>query len=182
MRRRLLWILGTIAALVAVIVAWGLMIPRNHAASSAIELRAAPDSVWTVVRDIGGVPAWLPELERSTRRAASAGREVWDQSMSGWEMALVVTEDEPPRRLVTTIDVAPDAVFGGSWTYEVIPQQNGTRVRVTEHGWIGNPVFRVITQFAGLHGSLDQYLVALGRRFGETVTPEHVAPPQRIEP
>lgn len=182
MRRKVLWILGTMVGLVAVIVAWGAMIPRDHAASSAIDLRAAPESVWVAVRDVGGVPAWWPELESSTRRADSAGREVWEQKMSGFEMALVVTEDEPPRRLVTVIDAPPDAVFGGSWTYEVIPQQSGTRVRVTEHGWIGNPVFRVATRFTGFHGTLDQYLVALGRRFGETVVPEHVTPPQRIEP
>lgn len=182
MRRKLLWVLGSIGGLVVVLFLWGLMIPREHAASSAIDLRAAPESVWAVVRDLGAAPAWWPDVTKSERRADTTGREIWDQVASGWSMALIVTEDEPPRRFVTTIEATPDAAFGGSWLYEIVPQQAGTRVRVTEHGWVSNPLFRVVMQFAGTHGTLDAFLTALGHRFGQEVTPEHVAPSPRIEP
>jgi hypothetical protein len=33
-----------------------------------------------------------------------------------------------------------------------------------------------MAKIMGPHGTLDGYLVALGRRFGETVAPEHLTP------
>jgi uncharacterized protein YndB with AHSA1/START domain len=182
MRKNVLRVLGGLAGLVALILIWGLLMPRNHVATSAVVIGAAPESVWVVVRDLGGLPAWWPDVTRSERRADQAGREIWDQTSSGWAMGIVVTEDDAPRRLVTTIDETPGAGFGGAWTYELIPEPPGTRVRVTERGWVANPLFRVMSALGGHHTTLDSYLTALGRRFGSTVTPEHVAPPPRIEP
>jgi hypothetical protein len=90
-------------------------------------------------------------------------------------MRLIVTEETPPVGLVMTIDAAPDAAFGGRWVYRIEPSADGkSRVRVTEDGWIRNPLFRVMAHLGGLHRSVDGYLRALGRHFGEEARPEHV--------
>ena len=89
-------------------------------------------------------------------------------------MPIIVLESAPPRRLVTQIDPMAGGAFGGTWTYELAPEATGTRISVTETGWIGNPIFRFMSRFLfGYYGSLDKYLTALGTRFGETVQPTH---------
>lgn len=172
------WILvvgGVLVALVLVVVAVGALLPRDHVAGSAIVLRQPADSVWRVVRDLGGVTAWWPEVVSSQRVADSAGREIWEQKLkNGFAMRLIVTEDAPPRRLVTTIDAAADAPFGGTWTYELSVSAEGTRVAITEAGYVNNPLFRFMSRFIfGHHATLDGLLTALGARYGETVRPEH---------
>lgn len=167
-------VLGGVAGLVALMMLIGAFVPREHRATSTVTLRQPPDSVWKVVRDLGGIPAWWPEIKESVRQPDRGGQEVWRQKMSGWDVPLIVIESAPPRRLVTQIDTSAGGAFGGTWTYELIPESGGTRISVTEAGWIGNPIFRFLSRFVfGYYGSLDGYLKALGKRFGEEVRPVH---------
>ena len=170
-------ILGGIAGLVGLMAVIGAFVPREHRATSTITLHQPPDSVWKVVRDLGGITAWWPEIKESVRQPDRDGQEVWRQKMSGFDVPLIVIESAPPRRLVTQIDTSAGGGFGGSWTYELALDSAGTRVIVTEAGWIGNPIFRFLSRFIfGYYGSLDGYLTALGKRFGEQVRPVHRAP------
>lgn len=167
-------VIGGIAALVLVMALIGAFVSRDHRATSTISLRQAPDSIWRVVRDIGGTPAWFSAMQRSERLPDRDGHEVWRQKMSGFDVPIIVLESSPPRRLVTQIDPTAGGAFGGTWTYELAPDSTGTRISVTEAGWIGNPIFRFLSRFLfGYYGSLDKYLKALGTRFGQTVRPTH---------
>lgn len=168
-------VLGGALALVALITLIGAFVPREHRATSTVVLHQPVDSVWKVVRDLGGVPAWWPEIKESVRLPDKGGHEVWRQKMSGWDVPLIVIESTVPRRLVTQIDTSAGGAFGGTWTYELTPDSGaGTKISVTEAGWIGNPIFRTLSRFVfGYYGSLDGYLRALGKRFGETVEPVH---------
>ena len=167
-------VLGAVFGLVALMAVIGALVPREHRATSTVTLRQPPDSVWTVVRDLGGVPGWWPEIKESVRQPDKNGQEVWRQKMSGWDVPLIVIESAPGRRLVTQIDTSAGGAFGGTWTYELAPDSGGTRISVTEAGWIGNPLFRFLSRFVfGYYGSLDGYLTALGKRFGQEVEPEH---------
>ena len=168
-------VMGGLAALFALMTLIGLFVSREHRATSTIALRQSPDSIWKVVRDRGNGPTWWPALNSAERLPDRAGREVWRQKMSGFDVPIIVLESTPPKKLVTQIDPKARAAFGGTWTYELTPESTGgTRVRVTETGWIGNPVFRFMSRFLfGYYGSLDGYLRALAKRFGETVEPTH---------
>jgi uncharacterized protein YndB with AHSA1/START domain len=172
------WLLvigGVLLALVIIVFAVGAMLPRDHVAGSSVVLHQPADTVWRVVRDMAGVTAWWSDVTSSQRVADSAGREVWEQKLkNGFSMRLIVTDDAPPRRLVTTIDAPPDAPFGGTWTYEVSAAEGGARVAVTEAGYVNNPLFRFMSRFVfGHHATQDGYLKALGKHFGETVQPMH---------
>lgn len=167
-------VMGVLAALFAAMAIIGLFVSRAHRATSSVSLRQPVDSVWKIVRDIGGGPSWWPAIKRVERLPDRDGREVWRQKMSGFDVPIIVLEAVPLRKLVTQIDPKARAAFGGTWTYELAPDGTGTHISVTEAGWIGNPVFRFMSRFLfGYYGSLDGYLKALGKRFGETVQPTH---------
>ena len=167
-------VIGGLAGLVGLMALIGAFVSRDHRATSTISLRHSPDSVWKVVRDLGGVTAWFPAMQQSERLPDRDGQEVWHQKMSGFDVPIIVVESSPPRKLVTQIDPTAGGAFGGTWTYEVVPDSTGTRISVTEAGWISNPVFRFMSRFLfGYYGSLDKYLRALGTRFGEEVKPVH---------
>ena len=171
------WVLivvGGIVGLIALMAVVGAFVSRDHRATSSISLRQSPDSVWKVVRDLGNIPSWWPAMQKVERLPDRDGHEVWRQKMSGFDVPIIVLESSPPRKLVTQIDPAASGAFGGTWTYELAPDSVGTRISVTEAGWISNPIFRFMSRFLfGYYGSLDKYLKALGARFGEIVQPTH---------
>jgi hypothetical protein len=173
------WILtvgGVLVGLILLITLVGLALPREHRASSHIRLRQPPESVFAVIRDVGAIPTWWPSVKRVSRRDDPQGREIWDETMEdGFEMGLEVATAEPPRLLKTLI--VGDAPFGGSWTTKIEAVPIGSTITVTEHGWVSNPIFRVISRLMGHHRTMDDYLKALGSRFGEQVSPQHFDPP-----
>lgn len=173
MKRAILIIAGVVVAAVVTLLVVGTRQPRNHAATSEITLAAPIDSVWAVVRDPAALIGTWPELTRAERSEDAAGREFWDQEVDGFEMRFMVTEPGP-YWMITSIQAPEDAAFGGSWSYRAEPEGTGTRVRVTEEGWVSNPIFRAMMVLGGTHRSLDGYLGALARHFGEDVAPVHV--------
>jgi hypothetical protein len=69
-----------------------------------------------------------------------------------------VTERQPPRRLVTRI-ADQSLPFGGTWTYELTPAGSGTRLTITEHGTVFNPVFRFMSRFVFGHAAtIERFL------------------------
>ena len=174
------WVLIVVVGLivlVGVVTLIGALLPREHVATSTVTLRQPPDSVWKVIRDLAGVTAWWPDVKQADRVSDQGGREVYRQTLkNGYAMPLVVTESQAPSRLVTRIDSPAGAPFGGTWAYEIAPEDGGkaSRVSITEDGWIANPMFRFMARVIfGYYGTLDSYLKGLGRKFGEVVTPAH---------
>ena len=173
-----LMIVGVLVALVAIALIVGSLLPRDHVAGSSIVLRQPRDSVWRAVRDLANLPGIWSELVSSQRAMDVDGREVWEQKMkNGFTLRLIVTEEVPPQRLVMTIDAPPDAPFGGTWSYEVAPADGGTtQLTVTERGYVNSPLFRFMSRFMfGYHATQEGYLKAMGRKFGEDVTPVRVS-------
>src|SRR6266850_273093 len=149
--------LGVLVGLIALMALVGAFLPREHRATSSIALRQPPDSIWSVVRDFAGVRAWFPGMTESQRLPDRDGHEVWRQKMGGFDMPIIVLESTAPRKLVTQIDPTASASFGGTWTYELVLDSVGTRISVTESGWISNPIFRFMSRFLfGYHASLDK--------------------------
>ena len=164
----------SLAALVAFLFGVGLLLPRDHVATSSIDLSQPPDSVWAVIRDPEALLGHWPELASVRREVTPDGQEAWNETVDGFAMRLLLTEEQPPHRLVMTVDSKEGDAFGGKWVYRIEPTATGSRLIVSEDGWIANPFFRLMGNVMGLHGSIDGYLRAVGTRFGEDPTPVHV--------
>lgn len=176
MTRWILIALTVVIVLVAVVVLVGALLPRDHRVSSRITLKQPPEAIWVVISDPGGVPGWWPDVTASQQQpAADNGRARWQQTMKdGYAMVLEVEQSDPPRLLKTLIVTKPGDPFGGAWTYELTPADSGTTLTITEEGWVANPIFRIMMRAMGTHRTLDSYLAALARRFGEPTPPVHV--------
>jgi hypothetical protein len=146
-------IVGAVVALIALVTVAGMFLPREHTATSEITLAQPVDSVWTALRELSA--------SESVRQKVRAD----------------VIESVQPTKFTTKIFEEKGAPFGGTWTHTLEPAGTGikqqTKVTITERGWVGPPPFRVIATAMGMHRSMDGLLVALGKRFGETVTPAH---------
>jgi uncharacterized protein YndB with AHSA1/START domain len=165
------WVLRVIAGLILVvlaIVAVGLMLPREHRATTTTIIRAPVDSVWKTIADVQTHAQWRDGVERV--EIVSAGEPMrWREITDQGAMTLERVEASPPRRMVSRI-ADEDLPFGGTWTYELEPVDTGTQVRITEDGFVSNPIFRFMSRFVfGHHATQASYLRSLGRRFGHDV-------------
>lgn len=159
-----LWAAIAGVGLVGVVTLIGWMLPVGHVASRSVSVRASPESVFDLLRDVEGYPAWRPDVSKidilEDRQTAVRFRE---HSRTG-TLVLEIIEASRPTRIVTRIadDSQP---FGGTWTFEVAPIRDGAAVTITERGEVYNPVFRFVARFIlGHDRTIDGFLNALQRR------------------
>ena len=165
----ILWTVGVLIAVVAVIAIVGLLLPRDHVASTTTTIKAPPDSVWDALIDVREYPRWRAGV-KSVDVLSTEGALRWREEGGDGTITFERMEEQRPSRLVTRIadETLP---FGGSWTYELTPQPDGTRLTITERGYVTNPLFRFMARFVfGHHRSQEDFLGSLGRRFGHDVT------------
>ena len=161
------WILRaalTIAAGLAVAALIGWRLPRSHQSSREAMLNATPESIWAAITDIEAFPSWRTDVKNVQRLPDRDGRRAWIEDGGSGKITFVVERADAPRLLVTRI-ADPDLPFGGTWTYELIPIAQGTRLRITEDGEIYNPIFRFMARFIfGYEATMTSYLAALGKK------------------
>ena len=171
-----LYIIGAIAALVAVAAIVGVLLPRDHVAGMSARIAATPDSVWAAITDAGGYTTWRKELKNVDVLPPTPSGPSWREHSSDGVITLVADVFEPPRRMVARI-ADKNLPFGGSWEYRVEPDgAAGSTVTIVERGSVYNPIFRFVSRFLMGHTStIDRYLRALGRKFGNEPTPSLIA-------
>jgi hypothetical protein len=166
--------LGVLTGAGGLIVLIGVLLPKRHIAVRSLELLQRPEDVWQVVSDIENSPSWRPDVRAIESLPAREGRPVWREVDSkGQGLPLETIEVVPPRRLVRRI-ADPTLPFGGTWTIEIEPRvPRGARVVVSEDGEVYNPVFRFVSRFVMGHtATIDRYLKALAKHFGEDARPQ----------
>lgn len=166
------WLLAAGAVMVGLILAatvWGALLPREHHAHRSARFAQPPAALWTVIADPLAAPAWRPDVAAVEALPAVGGRARWKE-IGGDAITYELVADEPPARRV--VRIADDALpFGGSWTYALEADGEGARLTITEDGEVRNPLFRFLARYAFGHGgTMEAYLRALGRRFGEDVS------------
>lgn len=169
MRRVILASAAVLVLAIASVVGTGALLPVGHTASVERTLAAPPAVVWALVTDPSGFPAWRADVERVRVLAPGpSGPSGWVEYAGRDSLALQVVEIAPPGRLVTRI-ADPSLPFGGTWTYELVADGPGTRLRITEDGEVYNPVFRFVARFVlGHTATLESYLQALEDRLART--------------
>lgn len=165
------WILltlGVLVVIVGLVAVIGLMLPRDHVASTTTTISAPADSVWEALVNVTDYPRWRTDV-RSVDVLVAEGATRWREHTRQDAITFERTDAQRPTRLETRIadETLP---FGGTWTWNLAPDASGTRVTITERGFVTNPIFRFMSRFVfGHHAAQEDFLRALGRRFGHDV-------------
>jgi uncharacterized protein YndB with AHSA1/START domain len=152
----------------------GLMLPRDHLAQMSIRLTASPERVWSLVADFSGTARWRPEVTAVEMEPSADGRVRFvEVSRHGRTPFEVIAQEAPDKQVVRVVDAG--LPYGGTWTWALMPTNPGTRVTISEAGFIRNPLFRVMSRlFFPPTATMDRYLHALAKELGETVEPRVV--------
>jgi len=171
----MLWMLWLGAAIVGVIILFGLVayvvggtIPEDHRASATLRLsNVAPDALWAIVSDVNTHTQWAG-VTRLTRLPDQDGHELWRQEMGRNSFTLATTESSPATRLVRTI-ADDNKMFSGNWTYELRSDgATGTALTLTENGHVPGRVPRFFMKhLMGYHLYLKKHLRGLAKHVGQ---------------
>lgn len=168
-------LLGMIALMLAV----GYSLPKAHVAARAISLRQNPTVVFALISNFQDGASWRNDVQKVEMLPSANGHTWFRERGKNGTLTFEVIELSPPKRMVTQI-ANKGLPFGGTWTFEVLPTPEGTRLTITERGEIYNPVFRVVSRFIlGYNRTIDTYLRNVSRRFGENTEPEPSTPVER---
>jgi uncharacterized protein YndB with AHSA1/START domain len=160
-----------LVALVVVVAVVGYFLPQNHVASRSARYGATPDVVWGVISDVASAATWRTDVKQIEMLPPVEGRVRFREVGGSGAITMEIVEVSRPTRLVTRI-ADPEQPFGGTWTFDLTPDGGGTRLTITERGEVYNVIFRALGRFVFGHTStMDGYLKALGRKYGEEVTP-----------
>jgi hypothetical protein len=163
MTKRILWIAAVPVVAGVAIVAVGAMLPRDHVAAAEVRVAAAPADVAAMVREVERQPQWrsavssIEVLERGENRVRYVER-------SGGDAILFDLVEETGGRVFRSAIADPELPFGGLWIVTLTPEAGVTRVRVEEHGFVTNPVYRFFSALVfGHEATMRTYLDDLGR-------------------
>jgi Polyketide cyclase / dehydrase and lipid transport len=164
-------VLAALAGLILLMALIGAGLPRAHQATRTALLHRPPSEVYAVIRDFAAMPSWRSSLPGVEILPPRDGHACFREISRHRPITYIVLEDKAPEKLVTQIADA-NLPFGGTWTYQISPEANGSRVRITERGEVKNTLFRFLARFVfGYTGTMEAYLRDLGKKFGEPVAP-----------
>src|SRR5688572_26933949 len=163
------YIAGGLVGLILLMALVGLALPRDHIAARRTRFAKTPGDVWRALTDLDGQTKWRRGLKRIEHVGAKQFREHTTQGTILFE----VVEDLPNERRITRI--ADDKLpFGGRWIYELVPDGDGTRLTITEDGFIKNPIFRFLSKTVfSTTSTIEKFMHDLG---------VHLGSPSIIEP
>lgn len=167
-----------VSLLVVVVLAVGLIaligwrLPSQHSATRSVVLRKPPDAVYLVTRDFASMPKWRADVSEVKVTTESNGRVHFREEGKHGAVNYELAEDSPGQRMVTRI-TDTDLGYSGKWTYVFAAEGVNTRLTITEDGEVSNVIFRFLSRYAFGHtATIDAYLTALGKQFGEDVAPQ----------
>ncbi len=174
MLKAVLVLLGLMLLVLVAIVCVGAMLPKSHTVRMEAHYARPADAVWDAITDYRKFPEWRGDVRAVEAMAPVNGQPAWRERTTNGDILYEVAESQPPRRLVTRI-ADPKLPFGGTWTYVLTPDPTGCTLDITENGEVYNPLFRFISRYVmGQTATMDRYLRALGRKFGEQIATQEV--------
>lgn len=168
--RNVLVLVAVLAVMILAIVSIGYAIPKTHVAVGEAVYHQPPETIWQAIADYSKFPEWRKTVSRVEPLPPANGLPAWKEFDShGSAIPFQIVESVAPQRLVTRI-ADSKLPFGGTWTYEISPTSTGSTLRITENGEVRNPIFRFVSRYVmGYRATVENYMVALGNKFGDAV-------------
>lgn len=167
------WLLipaGILVVLILVLFLIGILMPARHTYTRSARLKKTADTIFSLLADVESMPKWSRNVQAVEKLPPVDGHEATRQTIKGSSvpMTIVTTESVRPSHLVRTMGGDKHAFFVGSWTYDITPTTDGCQVQLREEAEISMPIFRVMAKLFGATKYLDEHLLDIGNKFGET--------------
>ncbi len=161
------WLLipfGILVCCIVLIFIIGWLLPVKHTAGIRIHLPTSPTQVWQRITGFSDFPQWRSDLQSVQILTDSTWVEI-DKRRHQIPYRLEIIKSD--HQLITRID-GVNLPFGGSWTYTLEPEGQGTVLSIVENGEVYNPLFRFVSRFIiGQTATLKKYAVDIKRSFAE---------------
>ncbi|TGN03178.1 LIC10604 family protein [Leptospira dzoumogneensis] len=159
---KIVWIiLFSLVGFMVLIVLSGYLLPKDHIASVEKDLPSSPENIYKIIRDVSEYKNWRSGLKSVNIESDT----IWIESDShGNNIRFGIIEEHSPNYLRTKI-LNEDLPFGGGWEFEI--NQNGpiTKLKITEKGFVTNPLFRVLSKFVfGHDATMKTFLEDLSKK------------------
>jgi len=167
-----------LATIIGSVIVIGWFLPENHVTARSAEYRAPMDTVWKLITDVASMPGWRTDLESVEVLPAIGQQFAWRETSGGGDVLTFVRAEARPPGFLRTKILDQGGPFGGEWVHDLRQgSQGGTKLTITELGWVRNPVFRFVAQMViGHDATIDASLSALAGRLGESATILDAAP------
>ncbi len=142
-----------LAALVAVIVAVGFLLPERYEGAASYTYDAPPEDVWTALMDYERHPM-TGHMARGFEALPEAnGQLTWIEEMQGERITVTTIEAQPPERLVREMTSAA-VPMSSRWDYTLEPAGSGSCLTIEgvthiRRGTFHVPLFRVMMVIGG---------------------------------
>jgi uncharacterized protein YndB with AHSA1/START domain len=173
------WLLiggGIVVTVIVIVIVVGAMLPRDHISAMSLRINANRDAVWRTITDPGAFPTWREDIRKIELLPPTSHGPSWREHSKNGALTMVVESANAGHSLLTRI-ADENLPFGGTWEYRLDDDRPGTtKITITERGSVRNPVFRFVSRFIMGHtATIDAYLRALGKKFGDESAPVVVA-------
>ncbi|TGK62500.1 polyketide cyclase [Leptospira wolffii] len=160
--KRLGKILTIVVVFVTLLVLSGYLLPRDHQASAERSYSISQKVLFDSIRNFSDYPTWRTGLESIEKESETTWIEL---DSHGNRIRFGIVEEASPSRLKTKI-LSDDLPFGGGWEFEISPEDRGSKLRITETGFVTNPLFRILSKFVfGHDATMRTFLADLDRKF-----------------
>lgn len=168
MRRLAIRAIGLLLLVGAALFLIGSLRAPGHSATTQAVYPVPQQEVWDTLTAFDRWGAWYPEVSRVTALPERAGYRRIVVTGEWGEVPTELTVWAPPHRLRTEMD---QGTFSGSWTWELTPVPEGTKVTVTEAGEVRSPFFRALMLFTDNAATMLAFHRAFAERLGVPIEP-----------
>jgi uncharacterized protein YndB with AHSA1/START domain len=105
---------GAIAALIAIVIVIGILLPRDHVASVSAKIAAPPTAVWSAITQPEAFPTWRADVSRVEMLTSTANGPSWREYTRNGSLTMGIERADAPNRLVTRI-LDEKLPYGGTW-------------------------------------------------------------------
>ncbi|MGJ4745021.1 LIC10604 family protein [Leptospira sp. SA-E8] len=159
---KIVWIiLLSLVGFIVLLVLFGYLLPKDHIASAEKDFSSSPENLYKIICNVREYQNWRSGLKSVDIESDT----IWTESDShGNHIRFGIIEERSPNYLKTKI-LSEDLPFGGGWQFEISRNGSNTKLKITETGFVTNPLFRVLSKFVfGHDATMKTYLEDLSRK------------------
>ena len=165
--KRLLVLVGVLVAGLVLLVAAGAWMEPQHVVLRTRRFGVPPERVWTALLSIRQLPVDRSDL-RIMESAVEKDRLPPSIEVMGSPVRIEAPTQLAPRKLVV-LTAEPGLAYSGTWTFVLAPENDATRLTITEDAAIrSRPMRFVVGRILGEDVLIEGIFRAVARKLRET--------------